>query len=474
MIKKIVLINPNYQENTESIAQVSRGPPLGLAYIASQLEKENYAVEVIDANAENTDEDGILAAIAGADLVGLTAVTPTLHLCARLSGKIKAGYPKVITVLGGVHPTMLGFEALTPEFDYIIKGEAEYTLPALVYRINHRKDISKIPGLVFRKGKKIIETRRAKEALLDKMAFPARYKLEKGRYYSVDSGNFTTILSTRGCSRSCSYCGVPKLFGNRIRPRSPSNVVAEIKQCVDMQGITDFGFLDDTFTFDKKWVKELCAEITNKSLQKRIRWTCLTRVDCVDEALLESMRYAGCIRVEFGIESGSEEVLHYLNKEITLAQIKNAFGIARKVGLLTMGFIIINAPVETKEMLRKTKKLVLDINPDYLQISYLTPYPGTKLFGTCSNENLIKECSWPDYVFLRKPIIKNKNYTENYLKGFKRSIEFQLYFNPRYAMPRLMRILKFNPGFSTLFSSTGKLIRNFIKGDMLNQKNAAQ
>jgi len=187
--------------------------------------------------------------------------------------------------------------------------------------------------------------------------------------------------------------------GRKLRKRSPANVLEEIQLCFSDYNVRFFAFLDDTFTFDKGWVHSLCLQIIESGLNRHIRWSCLTRVDNVDLGLLKHMKAAGCLKVEFGIESGSPRILESLKKGITTEQVKNAFYLAKKAGLTTFAFAMLNAPGETLQTIAQTKKLILETDPDFLQVSFATPYPGTGLFEICKRDNLLATQDWSRISF---------------------------------------------------------------------------
>lgn len=447
MINNIVLINPYYQQYTRSIAQVSIGPPLGLAYIACALEQNSYKVNIIDANAEKLSDKDIICRVKQLKpaLVGLTAVTPTMHICYRLAEEIKKEEPSTIVVIGGVHATSLPEETLSEclDFDFLIRGEGEFALIELVDALNNNKALNAVEGLVYREnGKIILNDLRDPVSNLDILPFPSRHLLPNRLYKTLDSSRMTCIIAMRGCAAKCIYCAVEKVAGRRLRRRSPSNVAKEIESCFYNYGIRFIAFLDDTFTFDKTWVHKFCDEFMRTGFYKDIKWSCLTRVDNVDLDLLKHMKQAGCVRVEFGIESGSQKILDFLKKGITINQVKEAFGMAKKVKLATFGFAMLNTPLETRETIAETKKLIMDLGPDFLQLSFATPYPGTELFEVCEKKGILISKDWSKYIFLNNQLIRNKELSEDELKKCMWDIQRSFYLKPKYILKMLVYMFK--------------------------------
>lgn len=449
MIKRIALVNPYYQDLIKSIAQITVGPPLGLAYIAAVLENKGYVVNIIDANAERLSVSETVARIVNfkADIAGLTAVTPTIGICANIAEGLKKKNNSILTVIGGIHVTVLPEETLKRylDFDFLIRGEGEFALLELLEALNKNSSFINIKGLAYRAMDSVIVNEpQIHIENLDQLPFPARHLLKNRLYKTFDSDKMTCVIAMRGCPAKCIYCAVNLVSGKKCRKRSPSNVIEEIQLCVSDYNTRFIAFLDDTFTFDKLWVQSLCGEFIKTGLNRRVRWSCLTRVDNVGYDLLRQMKQAGCARVEFGIESGAGEILEYLKKGITIQQMKEAFWAAKKAGLSTMGFVILNVPGETKETIAQTKRLIMELAPDFLQLSFATPYPGTELFQLCVKDNLLITRDWARYIFLNNQIIKNNLITESELKNLMRSLQRSFYLRPKYLFNMFVYICK-NP-----------------------------
>lgn len=439
MIQRIALINPYYQKQVQSIAQTTVGPPLGLAYIAAVLEKQGYSVSIIDANAEQLSLSEIINRVLEfkAQLVGITAVTPTIKLTCQIASQLKRENSSILTVIGGIHASVLPEETLTEcnDLDFLVRGEGEFVMAELLKALNNGLPLRGIGGLAYReKGAVVMNQPQTRVEDLDTLPFPARHLLKNKFYRSFESDKMTTMIAMRGCPAQCIYCAVKLSAGSVCRKRSPANIIEEIRSCESDYGTRFVGFLDDTFTFDKSWVHSLCDEFIKSGLHRRIQWSCLTRVDNVDYALLSHMKEAGCVRVEFGIESGSQRVLDYLKKGITIRQIKEAFAMAKKIGLSTMSFAMLNIPGETKEDIAATKRLLLEIKPDFLQLSFATPYPGTELYKLCVKDNLLLSRDWPRYVFLNYQIIKNNLVSEKELNKLMWDIQRAFYLRPGYLL----------------------------------------
>lgn len=418
---KVVLVNPNFQGRVRRIAQTTVGPPLGLAYLAAAARADGHELRIVDANALALDTaETAAAALEGRpDVVGLTATTPTVPLAGDLAARVKAAAPWTAVVVGGPHVTALPARTLAevPAFDVVARGEAERTFPRLLAALDGGDGtvagaaaaLAGVRGLAFRDGVGgVTDTGIAEPTRdLDTLLPPARDLLPMERYRSVDADRFSTLLGMRGCPCTCVYCAVPEVAGRRMRYRSPAAVVAELAEVHARWGIDFFSFLDDTFTTRRRWVLEFADALEGAGLARRIRWICLTRADMVDRELLRRMRAVGCRRVEFGIESGSETGRAYLRKGLSEEAVVRAFRDAREVGLSTMGFVILNIPGETEEDIARTFALARRADPDYLQVSFLTPYPGTVLRDEAEAAGWITTDDWSHYSFLNDVVLRH-------------------------------------------------------------------
>jgi len=446
--RHLVLVNPSFQAAVRHVAQTSVGPPLGLAYLAAAVRGAGGRVSIVDANALGLSVDeSVRRVIALApDVVGATATTPTVQRAGAILAGVKAYAPEVPTLLGGPHGTHLPARTLDelPGVDLVFRGEAEESLPRVLDVLDLRtmKDLEAIPGIAWRRLDGGVGDTGVAPPIreLDGLAPPARDLLPMDRYRCPDSDRFTTLLAMRGCPFPCVYCAVPSVHGARMRFRSPQAVVDEIAETHARWGTEFFSFLDDTFTTRRGWVLEFAERMRAADLHRRVRWICLTRVDLVDADLLGAMRDAGCVRVELGIESGSARGRAFLNKGITPTQVLDAFRMARAAGLSTMGFVILNIPGETREDIEETYQLARAADPDFLQVSLLTPYPGTELHRVAAENGWIRTEDWSRYSFLNHAVLENPLFTPDEVRDLHQRFLRRFYYRPRTAV-KLARLL---------------------------------
>jgi len=378
--------------------------PLGLGYLAAVLEGAGHEVEIYDAVVE-TEPLGPVLDRGKFDLVGVTAVTPLIYEAWEVAAQVKER--GAITVLGGPHPTLLPDESLErPEVDIVVRGEGEETIVELAQALEEGSDLEGVLGISFKKGTIVHNPSRPLSEDLDSLPFPAHHLFKIERYTNLQPltdgldphARAYTIVTSRGCPYGCIFCS-KAITGRTWRPRSPENVVAEWRWLVKDLGATEIGITDDVMTLDAKRAKRICRLLIQEGLN-HIPWITVhgIRVDDVDEELLHLMKEAGCKRVGFGVESGSQRVLDYMKKGQTIEEVRRAFRWSKEAGLETMGFFIFGMPTETEETMEATIRLALELDPDLANFMIAAPYPGTELYEIILHEGNLFSRDWRDFA----------------------------------------------------------------------------
>lgn len=330
----ISLMNPRYSEFYGSFSEakeVTSGspPPLGLEYIAAMLEVNGHNVQIIDAEVEKLTMKETVKKVkhTNPEIIGFTATTPVIKRANKISILLKEENPDIISIVGGPHPTALPKKTLEEfnSFDYVCKGESEYTIIELLKSIENKAKIDNVNGIAFRKEGKVVETPdRPFIKSLDNLPFPARHLIDQTKYtietVHGERGRFTTIQTSRGCPFKCIFCY--PVLGNRVRYRSPESVVNELKIIEEKYKVNVVGFVDDIWTLNLKRAKAICDMIIKEGLD--LEWGCTSRVDTIDRELLEKMNKAGCVRINYGVESGDPDILRVIKKGITIDQAKKS------------------------------------------------------------------------------------------------------------------------------------------------------
>lgn len=371
---KLVLIHPPAKTVIEQ-KDIPDYQHIGLGYLSSYLENSGVEVKVIDAKLERLTLDDVIEMTLHEepDVIGLTAMTHEIDRANEIAVSIRNRINEALFVIGGVHVTALPRETLSAYnvFDVGIIGEGELTLQKLVDMLAQRKrDFSTIDGIVYRKGTGIILNKEQSWIQdLDSLPFPAWRHFPKATVYR--------IITARGCPFPCVFC--MRASGKTQRVRSPENVVSEIEHVIKVKKPEKFMFSDETFTLNKNHVNRICDLLIEKKLHKEIKWGSTTRVDVISFELLDKMKSAGCYEIQFGVESGNEQVLRAIRKNIHMDQASKAINLAKKVGLHTEAAFILGHPNETFDTAYDTINFAAQLNPDILQLGIMVPYPGTEV-----------------------------------------------------------------------------------------------
>jgi len=459
---RILLINPPRDNeilaDNPAFIDEERGfnPPLSILYLAGYLKKHSqHQVFALDAQVENLDyNDRFRQKIEAVNpsLIGITVMTFTLVDVLKTIDLIKQAEKnlnkKIIIVLGGPHVHLFPQETINLEnVDFIIKGEGEIPFLNLLEALEGRGELDSIKGLVYKKEKEIIDNPIGDFIKnLDELPFPDREILPIKKYNSLLSGDkvVTTMFTSRGCPYRCAFCDRPHL-GKKFRARSAQNVVDEMQECLSL-GIDEILVYDDTFTVDRQRTINVCDEIIERGLKPI--WDIRARVDTVDQEVLKKLKQAGCQRIHFGVEAGTEKILKILNKGITLKQVEKAFGWSKKAGIETLAYFMIGSPTETKEDILETIRFAKKLKPDYIHTTILTPYPATEIYQRALAEGVIKNDYWRE--FARRP--EKGVVTQYWEKQLSREELFSLldrfykefYRRPSFIFKELVKIDSFN------------------------------
>lgn len=434
---KVTFLNPPQTNSKYKFLGVV-APSLGIGYMSAVLEQNNIDVDVLDASSLELTYDEIGEEILkrNPDIVSISALTPTIGVALDSADKIKQVKPNTIIVLGGYHPTFEFQSVLEEEsVDVVVRGEGEYTLLELVQTIENNGDLKKVQGLAFHDkidNSLIVTPDRPIIENLDELPFPAfhLFPMEKYRILNITT-NVATIITTRGCPMQCSFCSSAALHGHKLRRRSVENVVDEVEMRLKEQNIDTIAFMDDTFTLNKRFVREYCSEIKRRGL--KFWWGCTSRVDTLDEELLQTMKDAGCITIFMGVESADQQMLEKMNKNITVTKTENAFKLARKVGIRTIASCVIGMPEDTHKSINQTIDFVKKLNPNYALFSLATPYPGTRFYNETFKKNLIKIKDWSKFTLI-DPVLETIDCSSQELRKIQKKAFLKFYLRLGYLI----------------------------------------
>ncbi len=377
-------------------------PFLGIGYIAAYIEKfSNHKVEIFDVHTYGFTASEAADKIVEKkpDVVGVHAITDNRFKAIALAKELKKRKKDIIIVFGGPHFSSTARDALenVPEIDYIIRGEGENAMIQLLEAIENKRNFSDVSGLAYKKDGQIVERPLADLVMnLDELPMPAWHLFDLKVYTKPIDGTHIRaigVLSGRGCPNLCVYCANARKV---LRLRSPKNFVDEVEFLYKEYGYRGFDFWDDTMTLVKEHIRGVCEEILRRKLD--IVWYARARVNTVDEELLRLMRKAGCIRISYGVESGSQRILKVIKKNITIKQARMAVELSSKVGMAVVTNFMVNLPEETMEDLKMTMALMKEfqrIKNSYPAYGFTIIYPGTELELMAKEKGIMpKDFSW--------------------------------------------------------------------------------
>jgi len=406
---KILLVNPPIREWSKPNVF-----PLGLGYIASILLQEHHEVEVLDINAYRWDRAEVEERVKRAcfDVVGIGGIVTIYNYVKWLFSIIKKHHPdKQIIVGGSVGSSIPRLILEKNPVDVVCIGEGEETVRELIKGLEVKGDLSKVRGICFKdaSGKIFENDKRSPMKELNSVPLPAwdLFPIEiylknpvgaPNRNKWIDgSGDQDTPLSmnlfaTRGCPYQCIYC-YHDFMGMGYRQRSPENVINEIETLYKNYGVAYFHFIDDEFVMKKDFVYRFCSLMKGliKTYDRPFTWGCAGRVNLMTEDLILTMAEAGCVLIGYGIESGSQRMLDFIKKKVTVEQAKNAIRLTKKyLGWADCSFMI-GYPGETKETIQETIDFCKELNLAPEVIFFLTPYPGTELYRMALAQGKIRD-----------------------------------------------------------------------------------
>lgn len=426
--------------------------PVSLCYLAALIEKIGKEVKVFDGRlSQNLEEDfSRLLDEGNFDVVGFSTVTPSTTSTMRLAALAKKKKPGIITLIGGVHPTIAGPKVLEQfrDIDIAVFGEGEQTIAELLRNLEEKRPLEEVRGIAFRRDSKIVQTgRRELIKDLDTLPYPAYHMVDVSEY-GTNPGLFfekpiIAIITSRGCPFDCNFCADTLVWQGRCRFRSPQKVVDEMQLLVEKYKVKEIKFFDDTFTANRKRAVEICDEILKRKLN--VIWRCASRVDTVDLELLKLMKKSGCCSISYGLESGSDEILKRMNKRITVQDGRNAVKWAKQAGLLVNGLFMLNYPGDTKETTEQTIRFARELDLDYASFNLTIPHFGTKMYDEIKENYKVEPKVWdnPDAPLGNQIYFYQDSLPPDYLIKAYRRAALRFYMRPKIVLRSLLRIKSF-------------------------------
>jgi radical SAM superfamily enzyme YgiQ (UPF0313 family) len=440
--------------------------PIGMASIAAVLLEKGYDVKALDATAFNLSIDQIKDYVKkyGPDVVGLSAMTPTIDKAKQIAKAVKEVSDAKIAI-GGVHASISPDEIIAnKDIDFVIAGEGEMIFLDLCDVLKEKKDLKEVDGLIFKDKEEVIKNK-PKELIkdLDILPIPAVHLFPVRKYsQSVgESAKFITMITSRGCPYICTYCinSCDALFGKKYRAMSAERVIKEIKYYIDKYKVKEIDFYDDNFTFDKKRVEKICELILENNL--KFKWKCSSRIESIDLELLKKMKKAGCYLIAYGVESGNKELLDSVKRFTDLDKVKEVFRLTHKARIKTIAYFMIGFPEETKQTIKKTVDFAISLDPTYVQFAVITPYPHTEIFNEYKKHDLLMTEEWSRFNYtgdMTYPVIKTKYLSSKELhEEYKKAIR-RFYLRPKYILKQMKNNLSWH-GLKNNISGFFKILK---------------
>jgi len=361
-------------------------PPLGLVSMGTVLRDAGHHCRVWD---PLPGDASVLADIAAwrPAVVGVSFLTAQFQQASRMLETLRHSLPDALLVIGGPHVSALPQASLRAlDADVAVVGEGEWTLLEICERVGVGRSIEDLPGtMVVRDGEPRMAPPRPPLQDLDTLPIPDRTLLEGsyGWYLSppgVLRGLFrertTSLITSRGCPHHCSFCASHVVGGRTPRRRSVPRVIDELRQLQQRYGLRGAWFLDDDLAGSGPWMEQLCHAIEPLGLE----WSCQARLDRLEPALLRSMRTAGCVQIEVGVESGSDRVLQRLSKRQSVAAVESRMLEIKQAGIRLMANFMVGCPGEEASDRQATLALARRVQPHFVEFNICMPYPGSELY----------------------------------------------------------------------------------------------
>lgn len=412
--------------------------PFYMAYATALLEREGFKCLTIDGIAERMSEESFIqrATEYEPDLVILEVSTPSMETDLRQAQAIRAKCPHTRIVFAGLHTLDQGEDFLAGHryVDFTLRGEYDYTALELAKTLDGGGDLSQVTGVSYfdqSAGATHHNLRREVIKDLDALPWPSRDQYPMYNYHDVPGripGPSLQMWSSRGCPFRCIFCVWPQVMyeGNQYHTRNPIDVVDEIEFCVKKWGFKSFYFDDDTFNIGKKRLLTLAGEITKRNLG--IPWAAMARADTCDKETLLELKKAGLHAIKYGVESASQELVDHCDKSLDLQKVEEMVRYTHELGIrmhLTFSF---GLPGETHKTAMKTIRWSQKLNPDTVQYSIMTPFPGSKFYKELEAKGFLTTKDWSKFDGNSMSVVRTEALTaqdlENYLRKAYKSWEW--------------------------------------------------
>jgi radical SAM superfamily enzyme YgiQ (UPF0313 family) len=457
-------------------------PSIGVAYIAAVLKDAGHEVSVTDAYALQLSRSDIVEELKrrGTEVLGISCLSSSYDAIVGIARAVRETLPSVKIICGNLHASLFAEEMLKNSVaDFIVHREGEYVMRDLCAALSSGGHVASVPGVSYLSNGEVQHNEESRFIEnLDALPYPAWDLFPLSRYgcdprtEMVRNQKEIQILATRGCPNACTFCSshTGKSQGSKYRMRRPASIADEMEYMIERHGVNVVSFMDLAFPLVKKHAMSLFEEITRRGLHKKIKWGAECRVRPLDEETVRGMKEAGCIRVNFGIESGNDRILRNLKKNFTVEDVKNAVSMTVKAGIEVDGMFMIGLPTETEEEINDTINLALDIKVRYAIFNLFVPYPGCELFDSLSAEGKIHFSKWSDFTSYggysgSNPVYVPDTLSMERLLALQSKAMRKFYFRPRFIAGELSRFRLYKvPVYATgMFALVASVVKRFAQ-----------
>ena len=388
--------------------------PFFLAYATGLLKKHSLYAELIDAIADQIPENKFLEIIAENSYDYIVAETSIPSFSDDLRQLERISELGIKIILCGQN-----YEIYNPQFmerhpfiNFVLYGEYEFSLLELMQSLLEKGDLSKVKGLIYRNGARVIKTPKREAFDLNLLPWPDRETVPIYKYSDAPgemAAPSVQMVASRGCPYGCQFCLWPQVVyqGSHYRVRDVSLVVDEMEYLVKKMGFKSVYFDDDTFNIGKERILAICREIKKRGLDK-VQWGIMARPDLMDEELLRNLKEAGLYSVKYGVESAVQELVDGIEKRMDLKKAEDMISFTKKMGIKSHLTFTFGLPGETKETIERTIQWAKKLNPFSVQFSIATPFPGTKYYDVLKEKGLIVSDDHASYDGNLKSVVKTQ------------------------------------------------------------------
>ncbi len=380
--------------------------PFFLGYLSSMLTEDGVNNIIVDGVAEDLDNSEFIERVAGfePDIIVMETATASFVADSLWLIRIKERLPAVKAIWTGPHATAQGKDIIrkNPLVDFIIQGEYEQAAIKLIEALIKNEGFEHLKGLLYiSHDGDIVDNGRAEPIEnLDGLPWPERLAVPIYKYNDLFAGMLYPSLqvhASRGCPFGCIYCVWPQVLygGKKYRVRAPEKVVDEVEVLAKEYGFRSIYFDDDTFNIGKERILKLCKEMVKRNLN--MPWGAMARADASDYETLAAMKAAGLTSIKFGVESGVQELVDGAGKGLNLDRVREAVAWCGELGIKTHLTFTFGLPGETRETIQKTIDFAKELNPDSIQFSITTPFPGTEYYEMLERQGNLLTTEWEKF-----------------------------------------------------------------------------